>query len=96
MGDTQDRLTSSLAFAVTEAIQSGALDEFLGAIAVAVRERNAVFDQRRPPPRSPEMAAKGQVWAWMNYDDKRSRWEVRGTGVLWDPAWGERRVPQED
>lgn len=28
-----------------------------------------------------------QHWIWMG-----ERWEVRGTGALWDERWGDRRV----
>lgn len=97
MGEARDRLATSLAFAITEAVESGAMDEFLAPIALAVQRRNAIFDQRKPPPRTPEMTANGQVWVWMNHDaPERSRWEIRGTGARWDPAWGERKVVEVD
>ena len=75
---------NALAFAAVTALEEGRLDDHLFPIYRAVQQRRELYDQKQQPRRRLDMSDH-QVWAWMNYTDRRPRWEVRGTGLTVDP-----------
>lgn len=69
--------TDAAAFAALQAIESGEWDRHLQTLGLAIRDREAIYDQKRVPRR---VLPPGQVWTWLN--DPVNRWEPRGTGVI--------------
>lgn len=78
--EARDQLATSLAFAITEGIESGALDLFLPVLALSIKQRVAMLDKSKPPTRTQEMIDNAQVWAWMN-GPNLPHWEIRGMGA---------------
>jgi hypothetical protein len=64
---------AAAAFAVAEAIRSGAWDDYLPKLLDDIEDRI----KESMPETTPKMRANGQVWVWI----KHRGWEIRGTGV---------------